>query len=118
MTWLVMDIYVDIMEYNSQQVINAFLVRNGHSYNKRNGNDENMIYLYRGYSVAVFVCWSVGSCFQQFGSNSMYIHLNVFRCVYIYRNVYTRVFEVKQKQTTHAYLFAIRETTVYHGEAV
>ena len=46
----------------------------------------------------------------------MYIHLNVFRCVYIY--VYTRVFEVKQKQATHAYLFAIRETTVYHGEAV
>jgi hypothetical protein len=38
--------------------------------------------------------------------------------VYIYIYVYTRVFEVKQKQTTHAYLFAIRETTVYHGEAV
>ena len=36
--------------------------------------------------------------------------------VYIYNN--TRVFEVKQKQTTHAYLLAIRETTVYHGEAV
>ena len=37
---------------------------------------------------------------------------------YIYIYVYTRVFEAKQKQTTHAYLFAIRETTVYHGEAV